>query len=60
MSYGQALIGVTEELANMEDALASEDRPAWRKAWESELASLEKNGTWVVERAPENRNIVGC
>ena len=24
------------------------------------MESLEKNGTWVLERAPQNRNIVGC
>jgi len=28
-------------------------------AWESELHSLQKDGTWVVEDEPPDRNIVG-
>jgi len=56
----QALMAIAEEPTTLEDALVSEDAPEWRNAWKSELESLKKNGTWVIQRVPENRNIVGC
>jgi len=56
----QAYMAIIEEPATLEEALASEDGPAWRAAWESELESLRKNGTWVMEKTPKDRNIVGC
>lgn len=56
----QALMAIAGEPTTLEDALASEDAPEWRNAWKGELESLKKNGTWVIERVPENRNIVGC
>jgi len=59
-SAGAALMALAEEPQTLQEALACHEGPSWRKAWESELASLEKNGTWVVERAPQDRNIVGC
>jgi len=56
----QAFIAVAEEPITLQEALAGKDRPAWKAAWEGELDSLQKNGTWVVENAPLDRNIVGC
>jgi len=55
----QAFMAVTEEPVTLQEALAGKDGPAWKAAWESELDSLQKNGTWVVEDAPPDRNIVG-
>jgi len=57
---GHALMAVTEEPATLKEALTCQDAPGWKRAWESELESLKKNGTWVLERAPHDRNIVGC
>ena len=56
----RALIAVAEEPRTLQEALASEDSGSWKRAWVSELESLEKNGTWVTEQVPANRNIVGC
>jgi len=56
----QALMAVAEEPITLADALVCEDAASWRTAWKGELESLKKNGTWVVEQVPENRNIVGC
>jgi len=53
-------MAIAEEPTTLEDALVSEDAPEWSNASQSELESLKKNGTWVIERVPENRNIVGC
>lgn len=53
-------LALIEEPVSLEEALKSEDAVAWKAAWESELASLRKSGTWVVEKVPEKRNIVGC
>jgi len=55
----QAFMAVTEEPVTLQEALAGKDGPAWKAAGESELDSLQKNGTWVVEDAPPDRNIVG-
>jgi len=55
----QAFLAVTEQLVTLQEALAGKDGPAWKVAGESELDSLQKNGTWVVEDAPPDRNIVG-
>ena len=57
---GQALMAVAEEPRTLQEALASEDAGSWKRAWESEIESLEKNGTWVMAKVPEDRNIVGC
>lgn len=50
-------MAVIEEPATLEEALASEDGPACRAAWESELESLWKNGTWMMEKTPKDRNL---
>ncbi len=41
------------------EALAAPDASKWQEAIESELASLERNGTWRVERLPEGRKPIG-
>lgn len=56
---GQALMAVTDDPAILKEALTSCNAPAWNEAWGGELVSLKKNGTWVLERAPRDRNIVG-
>jgi len=56
----QAFMAVAEEPAILQEALSGKDGPAWKAPWETALESLRKNGTWVIEKAPKNRNIVGC
>ena len=55
-----AYLAVTEEPATLKAALAGEDAAAWRAAWESQLDSLRRNGTWVVDKVPEKGTVVGC
>jgi len=57
---GQAYMAVAEEPVSLQEALAGENRREWKAAWESEVESLQKNGTWVVAKSPPERNIVGC
>lgn len=49
-----------EEPRTLMDALASEDATEWRAAWDSEVKSLQDNGTWVLEELPEGRKAIGC
>ncbi|KAD0618050.1 hypothetical protein E3N88_43977 [Mikania micrantha] len=39
-----------------EEAILKEE---WKKAMKEEISSIEKNGTWDLIDAPENKNIVG-
>jgi len=55
-----AFVAVVEEPVSLQEALQSENAVDWKAAWESELESLRKNETWVVEKVPTERNIVGC
>jgi len=56
----QAFMAGAAEPATLQEALVGKDDLAWKAAWESELESLQKNGTWVNEKAAKDRNIVGC
>jgi len=55
-------------MANLEDgepqtlaeALTSSDKAKWKEALESELDSLARNNTWVLEPLPLHRIAVGC
>jgi len=48
------------ESETLSDTLNSPERERWRTAWESELASLYKNNTWVVEPFLQGRTAIGC
>jgi len=48
------------EPETLTDALNSPERERWRTAWESELASLYQNNTWVVEPLPQGQTAIGC
>ena len=57
----KALVARTnEEPTTLADALASPDATEWKKAWDSEVESLEENGTWVLEELPLDRKAIGC
>ena len=57
----KAMVATTaEEPATLADALTSDKSSEWIGAWESELKSLEDNGTWVIEDLPEGKTTIGC
>ena len=58
--YALAARDLEPEPQTLTAALSGTERDDWRKAWESEIESLEKNKTWVVENLPSDRIAVGC
>ncbi|CAI7811247.1 unnamed protein product [Closterium sp. NIES-54] len=46
------------EPATLKEALESSDAEEWKKAMESELKSIEENGTWELVELPEVRKAI--
>ncbi|CAI7894451.1 unnamed protein product [Closterium sp. NIES-54] len=46
------------EPATLKEALESGDAEEWKKAMESELKSIEENGTWELVELPEGRKAI--
>ncbi|CAI7923392.1 unnamed protein product [Closterium sp. NIES-54] len=46
------------EPATLKEALESSDAEDWKKAMESELKSIEENGTWELVELPEGRKAI--
>ncbi|CAI7865057.1 unnamed protein product [Closterium sp. NIES-53] len=46
------------EPATLKEALESSHAEEWKKAMESELKSIEENGTWELVELPEGRNAI--
>ncbi|CAI7867090.1 unnamed protein product [Closterium sp. NIES-54] len=46
------------EPANLKEALESSDAEEWKKAMESELKSIEENGTWELVELPEGHKAI--
>ncbi|CAI7880050.1 unnamed protein product [Closterium sp. NIES-54] len=46
------------EPATLKEALESSDDEEWKKAMESELKSIEENGTWELVELPEGRKAI--
>ncbi|CAI7845165.1 unnamed protein product [Closterium sp. NIES-54] len=44
--------------ATLKEALESSDAEEWKKAMESELKSIEENGTWGLVELPEGRKAI--
>ncbi|CAI7795797.1 unnamed protein product, partial [Closterium sp. NIES-54] len=44
--------------ATLKEALESSDAEEWKKAMESELKSIEENGTWELVELPEGRKAI--
>ncbi|CAI7798224.1 unnamed protein product [Closterium sp. NIES-53] len=46
------------EPATLKEALESSDAEEWKKAMESELKSIEENGTWELVELPDGRKAI--
>ncbi|CAI7798420.1 unnamed protein product [Closterium sp. NIES-54] len=46
------------ELATLKEAFESSDAKEWKKAMESELKSIDENGTWELVELPKGRNAI--
>ncbi|CAI7822247.1 unnamed protein product [Closterium sp. NIES-54] len=46
------------EPATLKEALESSDAEEWKKEMESELKSIEENGTWELVELPEGRKAI--
>ncbi|CAI7833788.1 unnamed protein product [Closterium sp. NIES-53] len=53
-----SLVEMPGEPATLKEALESSDAEEWKKAMESELKSIEENGTWELVELPEGRNAI--
>ncbi|CAI7798883.1 unnamed protein product [Closterium sp. NIES-54] len=51
-------VEMTGEPATLKEALESSDAEEWKKAMESELKSIEENGTWELVELPEGRKAI--
>ncbi|CAI7810145.1 unnamed protein product [Closterium sp. NIES-53] len=55
---GAALMVGDDEETTLKEALESSDAEEWKKAMESELKSIEENGTWELVELPEGRKAI--
>ncbi|CAI7833863.1 unnamed protein product [Closterium sp. NIES-53] len=53
-----SLVKMPGEPATLKEALESSDADEWKKAMESELKSIEENGTWELVELPEGRKAI--
>ncbi|CAI7902650.1 unnamed protein product, partial [Closterium sp. NIES-54] len=53
-----SLVEMPGEPATLKEALESSDAEEWTKAMESELKSIEENGTWELVELPEGRKAI--
>ncbi|CAI7865923.1 unnamed protein product [Closterium sp. NIES-53] len=53
-----SLVEMPGEPATLKEALESIDAEEWKKAMESELKSIEENGTWELVELPEGRKAI--
>ena len=56
----EAVTASVEEPQTLKEALARDDGELWYEAWESEVDSLVRNGTWVLASLPQGREAIGC
>ncbi|CAB0006607.1 unnamed protein product, partial [Nesidiocoris tenuis] len=54
----EEMAGVVE--ISVKQALSSAQSDEWRAAIRKEFNSLLQNGTWVMEKRPKDKNVVGC
>ncbi|CAI7793845.1 unnamed protein product [Closterium sp. NIES-53] len=51
-------VEMSREPATLKEALESSDAEEWKKEMESELKSIEENGTWELVELPEGRKAI--
>ncbi|CAI7868468.1 unnamed protein product [Closterium sp. NIES-54] len=51
-------VEIPGEPATLKEALESSDAEEWKKTMESELKSIEENGTWELVELPEGRKAI--
>ncbi|CAI7866509.1 unnamed protein product [Closterium sp. NIES-53] len=51
-------VEIPGEPATLKEALESSDAEEWKKAMESELKSIEENGTWELVELPKGRKAI--
>ncbi|CAI7851479.1 unnamed protein product [Closterium sp. NIES-54] len=51
-------VEMPREPATLKEALESSDAEEWKKAMESELKSIEENGTWELVELPKGRKAI--
>jgi hypothetical protein len=49
-----------EEPRNLNEVMNSPYKDQWIAAMKDEMLSLEKTGTWNLEKLPENKKAIGC
>ena len=64
LGFEEALLAETSDTEAVEPRMLAEakcwpDWPLWEKAIEEELATLKKAGTWKLEKAPPEVNVIG-
>ena len=64
LGFEEALLAETSDAEALEPQMLTEakcwpDWPLWEKAIKEELATLKKAGTWKLEKAPSEANIIG-
>ncbi|CAI7852259.1 unnamed protein product, partial [Closterium sp. NIES-53] len=55
---GAALMVGEDDETTLKEALESSDAEEWKKTMESELKSIEENGTWELVELPEGRKAI--
>ncbi|CAI7810834.1 unnamed protein product [Closterium sp. NIES-54] len=53
-----SLVEMPGEPANLKEALESSDAEEWKNAMDSELKSIEENGTWELVELPDGRKAI--
>ncbi|CAI7798462.1 unnamed protein product [Closterium sp. NIES-54] len=53
-----SMVEMPREPATLKEALEISDAEEWKKAMESELKSIEENGTWELVELPEGRKAI--
>ncbi|CEL56474.1 hypothetical protein RSOLAG1IB_11946 [Rhizoctonia solani AG-1 IB] len=55
-----SIVPATNDNLSVEEALSGPDKDKWKAAMDTEIATLEKQGTFVPAILPPGRNAMGC
>lgn len=54
------IVRTSVEPRTRDEALNGPDKDSWIKAMDGEMAALKTNKTWVLEKEPNDKRIIGC